>query len=455
MSEKDESRPKIFSIRKRDKEWKISRRQFFTAGLAAGASTFANKPSLGADSKYQATGSKDLTKNCLLPRVHIHGINAVAYSPKGDVLASGMERLKFWSSEGGYQLKIKKDNNEGVHSLAFTPNGKWLVAGHSEGKVGIWKVKKRKICRTIQLKRSALTYEDKEIVHLAVTPDGKTAVAVPNIWSGTKYVYIITVPKGEVTKTITSSIHRVLSIAINHNGTQLAIGTTYTLSIYSLRKGKEGSLIKSVDTGKMYNSLAFSSAGEYIIASASKVLELISVSNLKVKKKVEPFDWYFNLTLSETGKVLVTSEHTMDHEIKIWDFPKLKLKKTLKHGDTIEWHYPERIALGPGGKQLLVGYDISSNGLLRLLDVKTGKLIRCFVDLEASRMDVTGVRYSYKDSKGKTVTVVVPACKCTTVPSDAVCECNTVKGSYCGCVGYDCGCVGYCRCNAAHYWWPN
>jgi len=113
---------------------------------------------LSANGKLLASGSGDgtveiwkLDYGTLLFTLtgHKSGIESLAFSPDGTVLASGSGgyggadtmndyTIRLWSITDGSSLNVLKGHNGGVLSLAFTPDGNLLMSGSDDGTIRIW-----------------------------------------------------------------------------------------------------------------------------------------------------------------------------------------------------------------------------------------------------------------------------------------------------------------------------
>lgn len=94
----------------------------------------------------------------------------VAFSPDGKTLASGGENqfIKLWGVNNK-NVNFLKGSSEKVHTVAFSPDGKTLASGGADGIIRIWNLLTGKV--TFNLGDSSCVYS------LAFSPDGKTLVS--------------------------------------------------------------------------------------------------------------------------------------------------------------------------------------------------------------------------------------------------------------------------------------
>jgi WD40 repeat protein len=88
--------------------------------------------------------ARDLSRPELVERVRAHQDHgrSVAYSPDGQLLASGAEDIVLWDTKS--RRKVARFSYESiVWNVAFSPDGRWLLSSHGDGAVLIWDVAER------------------------------------------------------------------------------------------------------------------------------------------------------------------------------------------------------------------------------------------------------------------------------------------------------------------------
>lgn len=115
---------------------------------------------------------------------HTRWIRTLAFSPDGDILASGDESktILLWDVKGGTRMETTfKVPTGGIYALAFSPNGNILASGNSDGTIHLWdatKTEKRWWDAIGQYIPSLILNGHKaKVTSLAFSPDGKTLIS--------------------------------------------------------------------------------------------------------------------------------------------------------------------------------------------------------------------------------------------------------------------------------------
>ncbi|MEZ5943227.1 MAG: protein kinase [Planctomycetaceae bacterium] len=107
-------------------------------------------------------------------RGHGQHVRCVAFSPTGELIASGDGESKFeqggvirvWDVHTGRQVAALHGHTDAVNCLAFTPDGNSIISGSSDDTIKVWDLETGTVQRSI---RETLS----NVQSLAVSPDGK------------------------------------------------------------------------------------------------------------------------------------------------------------------------------------------------------------------------------------------------------------------------------------------
>lgn len=106
-----------------------------------GRTGYSLPPEKGLRSKYPGRAGSVTYEFRLRLEGHSDVVEAVAFSPDGETLASaGRDKtIRFWNSHTGKVIKYETLHCESeVNSIAFSPTGDLLVSGHENGEVRVW-----------------------------------------------------------------------------------------------------------------------------------------------------------------------------------------------------------------------------------------------------------------------------------------------------------------------------
>jgi WD40 repeat protein len=71
---------------------------------------------------------------------HTSSVYSVAYSPDGNILASGSsdKTIRLWRVSDGTLLDTLEEFLDSVRSVAFSPDGRILASGLSDATIRLW-----------------------------------------------------------------------------------------------------------------------------------------------------------------------------------------------------------------------------------------------------------------------------------------------------------------------------
>ncbi|MGA9378868.1 MAG: WD40 repeat domain-containing protein [Phormidium sp.] len=95
------------------------------------------------------------------------GINSVAVSLDGDIIASGSQdkTIKIWERKNGKEICTLQGHYDWVCSVAISPNGKILASGSKDKTVKLWDLKTGEILRSVNYQKA--------VYSVAFSPNGK------------------------------------------------------------------------------------------------------------------------------------------------------------------------------------------------------------------------------------------------------------------------------------------
>lgn len=295
---------------------------------------------------------------------HKGRVNSVAFSPNGEIVASGSDdkKVRLWNKDGKPILIIPAHDDE-ITSVVFSPDGQVIASGSDDGTVKTWNlkgdliqlfekdpkfIKEDKVQIDGKLlskpKRACNKASDDNVGHadkvlsIAFSPDGKKLASAScdttvKLWN----------LDGKLLQTFNGHNERVNSVVFNPNGQSLASGSLDNNVIIWNLNGRISKKLK----GTNVNSVAFSPNGEILVAgNEDGRIQAWKVSENKIEllSIITGHDGAVrSLSFSPNEAILISS--SKDKTIKIWDLERKKKNNDnsplFRLINTIEGHSEE------------------------------------------------------------------------------------------------------------------
>lgn len=199
--------------------------------------------------------------------------DVVAFSPDGQLLASGAGSVQLWQVHDGELLRSLPDSRGGLNTIAFSPDGTTIAAGFSfdRERVALWNV------HDGQRRQTLIDQPDTKIISLAFSPDGQLLATAEEdhrvrIWrlrDGRAIQTIINAPPpkplpgpGECVDTpcvLEPDLEALRSVAFHPDGQTLAVGDwDGTIKLWGVSDGR---LHLTIDA-QASSPIAFSPTGD-------------------------------------------------------------------------------------------------------------------------------------------------------------------------------------------------
>ena len=287
---------------------------------------------------------------------HKGWVHSVAFSPSGDLLASGStdKTIKVWNLDNG-QLKGILPHPDHVHSLAFSPDGKTLLSGCNDGTVRLWDVVEgqERITQSVGCSVSSVSFSPEEKMFAVALMDGRIIV-----WelAGSKLGISYTIdqlPPSHFT-----------CVDFSPDGQTLALGGgAYNKPCDILLWDIESRRIHAALKGHtdQIRDVEFSPDGQQLAsASADKTVRLWDPSTAKVLALGRGHDaTLWDVTFSPNGRYIATA--SSDYTIIMRDTNLQEIYRLKGHTDRVKC-----LSFSPDGKSLA---SASNDGTVKLWDI--------------------------------------------------------------------------------------
>ncbi|KFY05640.1 hypothetical protein V492_08388 [Pseudogymnoascus sp. VKM F-4246] len=161
-------------------------------------------------------------------------INSIAFSQDGKLLASASSRLaggmvSIWNLTTGLPLQTLQCGCRGVGLLAFSPDGKLLALGFSDGVVKLWDLHIGCYVETF------MEYYD-EVSGVAFSSDSRLLASAS--WNGTVKIWDLATEEVWQELTVHDNDNCITSIAFAPNGQLVALASLLVVKLWNLTTGE-------------------------------------------------------------------------------------------------------------------------------------------------------------------------------------------------------------------------
>jgi WD40 repeat protein/transcriptional regulator with XRE-family HTH domain len=287
------------------------------------------------------------------------GILSVVFSPDGKILATGDTNGEICLRQvaDGKQLFTCKGHTNWVLSLAFSVNSRTLASSSTDCTVKLWDVSTGQCLQTLQ-------EHDNEVWSIAFSPNGNTLAS----GSDDHTLRLWCVSTGECKRVLQGHTNWVLSVVFSPDGQTVFSGSDdNTIRFWDVSTGECQRILQGHRDG--IRSISLSSDGRMLASgSDDNTIRLWNVSTGKCQRILQGHsNAVWSVTFSPQGDTIATGSH--DYSVRLWSVSSGECLKTFQEHTSLVFS----VAFSPGGDMLASG---SRDNMVRLWEVKTGQYLK-------------------------------------------------------------------------------
>lgn len=327
------------------------------------------------DGQLLASGSDDQTVRlwnvqdgaCLtVLQGHTGGVTSVRFSPNGQLLASTGEdaSIRLWSVAHKTCLKILQGHTRWVRSVVFapqrdanSPDGQILVSGSEDRTIRLWQVETGTCFKTLQGHTGWVT-------SLSFSPNGQTLASGSEDGS----VRLWRMQDGTCFKLMQGHSSCVWQVAFNPNGQTLASGSAdRSTRLWNVQDGTCLKTFQGQTSG--ITSIGFSPDGSTVASGSYDALVRVWDMQQETGSRDLPghTNWIWSVSFCPNGQILASASN--DQTVRLWNVRDGSCLRTLR-GHT---GWVLSVAFSPDGQTLA---SSSNDQTVRLWDVRDGSCLR-------------------------------------------------------------------------------
>ncbi|GAB1541332.1 NB-ARC domain-containing protein [Scytonema sp. NUACC21] len=236
------------------------------------------------------------------------GVLSVAFSPDGKLMATGDSNgnIRIYQVTSGQQILICKGHTNWVVSLSFSPDGSFIASGSTDYTVRLWEVSTGHCLKILR-------EHSNDVWSVTFSPDGTLLAS----GSDDRTIRLWDVSTGRCVKILRGHTNWVLSVAFTPNGKALVSGSDdRTIRLWNISTGQCLNIFQGHLDG--VRSIALGPDGKTLVSgSEDNTLKLWDLRTGKCLKTLQGHtDRVFSVAFNLKGDIVASGSH--DQTVRIW-----------------------------------------------------------------------------------------------------------------------------------------
>ncbi|KAI8633878.1 putative WD-repeat protein [Xylariaceae sp. FL1651] len=292
---------------------------------------------------------------CLQILAHSGSVNAVTFSPNGQLIASASDdgTVRLWDTATGREQRVFKGHSGWVNAVIFSPNGQLIASASDDETVRLWDIATGE--------QRALKGHLGSVEAVIFSPNGQLIASA----SDDKTVRLWDTATGREQRAFKGHLGSVNAVTFSPNGQLIASASNdKTVRLWDTATGREQRALKG-HLGSV-KAVTFSPNGQ-LIASASDdgTVRLWDTATGREQRVLKGhLGWVKAVTFSPNGQLIASASN--DETVRLWDTATGREQRALKgHLGSVK-----AVTFSPNG-QLIA--SASDDKTVRLWDTATGR----------------------------------------------------------------------------------
>ncbi|MEK8019583.1 MAG: NB-ARC domain-containing protein [Candidatus Parabeggiatoa sp.] len=301
------------------------------------------------------------------------GILSVTFSPDGKILATGATNgeIRLWQVTNSSPILTLQGHSDWIQSIAFSPDGQMIASGSDDRTVKLWDSHTGQCLNT----RSYTKW----VRSVAFSPDGQMIADGSEDFT----IKLWKISTDQLLNILQGHSDRVYSVAFSPDGKIIVSGSEdYTIRLWDVSTGQCLNILQG-HTDRV-RSVVFNLDGRTVASgSDDHTIKLWNVSTGQCLNTLYGHtNWIWSIDFSPNGQIIASGSY--DKTLKLWDISTAQCLNTLQgHTSRIT-----SVTFSPDGHTIASGSDDQT---VKLWDVTTGK---CLNSLQGYRNGIWSIAFN-------------------------------------------------------------